>query len=834
METLTNSGIKTNFLPPPFHPYNFQIPVIKKMVQVVLEGKDGLVIQPTATGKSVEAAFAARACILLHQKRGLYLYSENEGLQQARLKFSEIFANNGVVCANFFGYGRDEFVHRADMVFASFQSLNSHHGKWYKTFEKNHFDFIIVNEAHHSHAVTYKEVVDYFECPKIGMTATERRMDGKDIREIFPEIITEIRLEEAIVNRWVTAIEYHVLSNGLSTQALKQICKEVLEEGKRISIKQLNENIFVEMLDNEMLTEVYKYAFPVNSAPKQTLFFCENITHAKVVLKLLKRDGKSAEAIHSKQPQSKNRSIIKDFRSGKIQFLLSVDKLNEDIDVPNAEIGVFLRATDSETVFWQQLGRLLRRTEWKEKAIILDFVANVERIIMVQQMVKTIEDFATKGGEDLFQRTLMHVKGEGFDFSFSNELKNIFEVFKVLKSGHYPTWEEASAVAIKAGIQSSDDYSNNYKKVDYRLPSSPTEQYVNFPGWNVFLKREVAPKGWGSVAELINSEDFKHVAGSIRKYVAQQEIVEPKLVGNYWNEDGKYCIKFCHPKLIKIIKTKFQNKKPAPKGWMTASMISREYSVSRKVVIAFVDEFRVKNPTWFRFYLNHSSFLENYHPTLVKMIIEKFDKRKPASKGWLTAKMIVSKEKQLSLAAIIKFVDQYRVNHPEWFVMGYVKRGTAEHYHPDLISLIISESEKLLPPSKGWSPIGVFATKGGINNAKLIIDRDRSNYQEWIKMYCINGELKECYHPDLIKKVSAEIKVTVVAPPQGWMICNEIAQHHEVGVKWKKVKKVADEYRHEHPEWFKFFRIAFHRRNAEHYHPDLVLKIKEKFAKNRE
>ena len=176
-------------LPPPFPPYDYQIPIIKKMISAILKGEHGLIIQPTATGKSVEASFVSRACILIHKMKGIYLYDENEGLDQARKRFELILGKNEVICANFFGYGKDYSVTEADMVFASFQSLNNHHEKWYQMFDPNHFDFIIVNEAHHGQAVTYKEVIDYFNCSKIGMTATPERMDNKDILEIFDTVL---------------------------------------------------------------------------------------------------------------------------------------------------------------------------------------------------------------------------------------------------------------------------------------------------------------------------------------------------------------------------------------------------------------------------------------------------------------------------------------------------------------------------------------------------------------------------------------------------------------------------------------------------------------------
>lgn len=446
-----------NIFPPPLKPYDYQVPIIKIMIETILAGKNGLVIQPTATGKSIEAAFVARASILLHGKRGIYLYDENEGLQQARQTFEYIFAQNDVKCANFFGYGKEHgLVDDADMVFASFQSLNNHHEKWYLTLDPTRFDFMIVNEAHGGQAITYKEVINYFQCSHIGMTATPDRMDGKDILEIFDDVIYEIPLEDAIVNGWVAQIEYHIKSHGLSTQKLKKICHEVLEEGKRISIKQLNETIFIDALDDEVFKEVYTYAFPTTGDPRQTLLFCENITHANRVAKRIRQDGHTVEAIHSHYGKGHNRKSMLHFREGKIQFLVSVNKLNEDIDVPNVEVAAFLRSTSSLTVFFQQLGRTLRKTLYKRKAIILDFVANVERIMIISDLmgrVKTAQEkFKLMNGLPL-QKDPLYVTGTGFEFMLTDEMVDMMKILDRLQGDIFiPTIEKALEELKEKGI----------------------------------------------------------------------------------------------------------------------------------------------------------------------------------------------------------------------------------------------------------------------------------------------------------------------------------------------------------------------------------------------
>jgi superfamily II DNA or RNA helicase len=479
----------TNLKPVPFQLYEFQKPIVQSMINTIVSRQNGLVVQPTGTGKTVEAAFAVRAAILLHKKRGLYVYNANDGLEQARKTFEIVANGNNIIYADFYGYGKDDHVTDADIVFASFQSLNHYQSKWYTMFDSNHFDFIIVNEGHHAQATTYREVLDYFNCSKIGMSATPTRMDGKDILDIFGEEIANIPIEEAIVKGYISKIEYHVLSNGLSGKQLREICQDVVDGTKRISLKQLNETIFVEKLNHEIAQEIGKYAFPEYGKPLQTIIFCENIRHANIMQTLLSEKKWSAAAIHSGRAKGFNRNTLQQFKSGQIQFLIAVDQLNEDIDIPQVGLGVFLRSTSSNTIWLQQLGRLLRKTPLKQKAIVLDFVANVERLIAVQELSKRIVETAEKNNllfPDL-DKSILNVSGDSFDFSFSDTTISILKAFDAISQGRYATWQEASTAIHGLGIISQSSYNQNYKK-DSKLPSNLRGYYSDFPGWKVFLR----------------------------------------------------------------------------------------------------------------------------------------------------------------------------------------------------------------------------------------------------------------------------------------------------------------------------------------------------------
>lgn len=815
-------------------PYDYQAPIIKKMVDQVLVGKNGLVIQPTATGKSVEAAFTARALAMLHSKRGLYLYDENEGLAQARLKFEEIFNGNPITCANFFGYGKDEEVKKADMVFASFQSFNNHHQKSYLKFEADHFDYMIVNEGHHAQAPTYKEVIDYFCCPKIGMTATPKRMDEKDIMEIFDEVIFEMLLDEAIAKGYVAQIEYHMLSHNLSTKRLGEICHDVLEEGKRISIKQLNESIFIEMLDEEMLKEVYTYAFPTELKPRQTLLFCENIVHAEHVLSLLQKDGCLVDVVHSKRSPGHNRNAMKHFRANKLQFLISVDKLNEDIDVPNVEVGVFLRSTDSENIFWQQLGRLLRKGRTKTKAIVLDFVANCERLMIVQDLVERIEKVVEVEGLP-FQKGALHVSGEGFDFSFSKQMIDVVKLIQRLREGIYQTWQEASEQIKNIGFTSGKDYMARYKKYDLRLPAQPYSFYSDFPGWPEYLSLK-KDENWVSLTEfekLVCSESEGRLV--LKAYIDRYKDKHPDHFQKLFNKKSRKLLDSYSPTLIRLVMLHIKKRNEfLSQGYKTAGDLDREKIADDKTIQTTANSLRNKFPHSFIQIWKYGKFIEHYGADLIEAIKQNIKNREVAS-DWVVLNKL-SKEGLGSQVTLQRYVETISLRHP-----NAIKKIEGGHVHRrTFISLSFARlirykfSQKPFP-KEGWFDVQSMVNLKIAQRAVILefVKDHRIKNPQWFDYPWVLNRYIEHYHPDLVQIIKNYFKNLYLDPPDGWrtksQIAKEIYSGNSSGDRNRMIVTFAESFRLNHLEWFGFFWAK--KRIREHYHPDLVKLIKVHFAK---
>ncbi len=449
----------------------YQIPAYQKLVNHFKTNAVALLVMATGLGKTIVAAFWAKREYKKNRK-GLFLCHDTGILDQARDEFHKVMGHS-VATKTFFGTDKDWSADKGDVVFATFQTLRD-----CNPFFTDEFHFIIVDESHHGQAPTYKEVIQYFTPKKIlGITATPNREDMQDIRDIFGDEVVDISLEEAIANGWLSQVKYHILNDNLSHWKLKKIVKGVLEEGKRISVKQLNETIFIKARDDKTAHTIQNYA----RGKKKVIIFCENILHAENFQKFLPH----AEVYHSKKSKKHNRKVLQDFREGKIQFILTVNNMNEGIDVPDAEVIVFLRCTDSKTIFFQQLGRGLRKLLKKKKVIVLDFVANCERVAMVQKLAREIKEYA--GNHFELTKDVLHVSGESFDFIFSDEQIDILEVIRQIKAPFYPTWQEASVVVQRIdGIVNQNTYKKFYRS-DKRLPSSPRDVYHDFPGWIVFL-----------------------------------------------------------------------------------------------------------------------------------------------------------------------------------------------------------------------------------------------------------------------------------------------------------------------------------------------------------
>lgn len=389
-----------------------------------------LVQMATGLGKTtVLAAEIRRFLADQPDARVLFLCHQNDILAQARERFESIVGSR-YTYGNFTGENQD--YHEVTCLFASFQAM---HG-WREAFLKDEFDYVVVDESHHGKATTYEQTLEYFE-PQfmLGVTATPDRHDLRNIRDIFGEEIYQLSLEEAIAQGLLAGVDYHVITDDIAdTSVLRDI------RGMRYNLKQLDRTIFVPKRDEEIVRIISEKSQEVDD-PKR-IVFCRSIEQAEEYAQYFER----AAPLHSRLPKWEQDRYIELFRNGEIDTLLTIDMFNEGIDIPDANQVVFLRSTQSRTIFLQQLGRGLRKAPGKSKVQVLDFVANCDRLVMLDEIWRVIQDYAESSGDMKVADTLRIDTGE---IHFSEAARDIIEILNEIEStnSQYRNWGPEDSVA---------------------------------------------------------------------------------------------------------------------------------------------------------------------------------------------------------------------------------------------------------------------------------------------------------------------------------------------------------------------------------------------------
>lgn len=461
-------------------PYPYQKIAVKAAIKG-LRGrqKRALVVLATGLGKTLTSAFVAKQ---LCSKRVLFLVHNNFILKHAVDEFRLVF-DKKTKMATFNGLSKNGAI-EADMVFATWQTM----GVNLKVWKRNHFDLIIVDEAHHTEADTYRPVIDYFTGSRLGITATPDRADDADIRDIFGSEVANVTLEEAIARGWLPRIEYHVVTDeSLDEDVLQKIAMEIRQGKKRFTMAEVNRRIFIRKRDKEIARIIGGYN-------EKSIVFCASIKHAGRMNKSLKLSSvfHSSAGTSTEDTWRKNQGTLDHLKNGIIRRVCAVNAFNEGVNVPSVGLVAFLRVTGSLTIFRQQLGRGLR--PGKDKLIVLDFVGNLERIQLVLEMMNKISDLHERETSNRereregYQRQRFEVSGKGFEFTFSDKVVDLMKVLNHCERDFYPTWQEASKVAVRLGMTKMKEYQADSRK-DPRLPSQPRSAYPDFPGDAIFFGR---------------------------------------------------------------------------------------------------------------------------------------------------------------------------------------------------------------------------------------------------------------------------------------------------------------------------------------------------------
>lgn len=321
-----------------------------------------LVVAATGTGKTVLAALDYRA--LRAEKRVdslLFVAHRKEILEQSRSTFRHALREGGFGELWVDGAKPKEGKH----VFASIQSLAAA-GRG--LLDPAAFDMVIVDEFHHAAAPTYRDLLEHVS-PKylLGLTATPERSDGLDVFEYFGgRIAAELRLWTALEQELLCPFHYYGVSDetDLSRVQWKRGGYDTRELEKVLTANDARLRFVLRAIDD----------YVADRADMRALGFCVGVDHARYMADRFNRAGIRAAALTGDSPAEERASTMASLREGSVQVIFAVDLFNEGIDIPQLDTLLFLRPTESATVFAQQLGRGLRHAPGKSVLTVLDFV----------------------------------------------------------------------------------------------------------------------------------------------------------------------------------------------------------------------------------------------------------------------------------------------------------------------------------------------------------------------------------------------------------------------------------------------------------------------------
>jgi superfamily II DNA or RNA helicase len=327
-----------------------------------------LVVAPTGTGKTVVAALDYRRLGGQHPQLAdrpslLFVAHRKELLDQSRRTFREVLQDGAFGELLVGGQQPSEWRH----VFASIQSLTA---AGIEQLDPRRFDVVIVDEFHHAEAATYRRLLDHLD-PQVlvGMTATPERTDGLDVKRWFEgRFAFEMRLWDALDQRLLSPFQYFGVADDTDLSTI------TWRRGGYVAAELSN----VLTGDDARVAKVLRTVKELIADPTtmRGLGFCVSVEHADHMARRFRDAGLAAAAVTGETPAAERGSALLRLKAGELQVLFTVDLFNEGVDVPEIDTVLFLRPTESATVFLQQLGRGLRKARDKACLTVLDFVGN--------------------------------------------------------------------------------------------------------------------------------------------------------------------------------------------------------------------------------------------------------------------------------------------------------------------------------------------------------------------------------------------------------------------------------------------------------------------------
>ena len=350
--------------PKTIKPNKMQEEALKSLKNLRDNNKDkALLISATGTGKTFLSAFDVRR---FKPKRLLFVVHRRNIAEAALRSFKHLIPN--VSMGIFSGNTKET---DSDFIFSTVQTI--HKKEYREMFERDAFDYIIIDEVHRAGAQSYQDIVDYFK-PKflLGMSATPERSDDFDIYEMFDHNIAyEIRLIQAMEYNLLCPFHYY----GITDMTI---------DGIEIDDKSEFNILTSELRVDYIIEKINEYGYSGDHI--HGLIFCSRKDECEKLSQLFNLRGYKTIALTGDSSEDMRQKAIDSLESNdenSLDYIFTVDIFNEGIDIPKVNQVVMLRPTESAIVFVQQLGRGLRKNDSKEYVVIIDFIGNYEKNFLI-------------------------------------------------------------------------------------------------------------------------------------------------------------------------------------------------------------------------------------------------------------------------------------------------------------------------------------------------------------------------------------------------------------------------------------------------------------------
>jgi ATP-dependent helicase IRC3 len=400
-----------------------------------------LIVLPTGAGKTV--LFAQLPIIRKESLPMLVLAHRSELLIQAKDKIETINKDLSVGIEQ-----ADNKAGYVDVVIASVPTLGRESSSRIEKYPKNYFKTIVVDEAHHAAAPSYRKILDYFT-PELllGVTATPQRSDSVRLIDVFQEIVYYKSIQDLIKEGWLSPLV------GYRVKTSTDISDVEIQNGE------YKQDQLIEAIDNPGRNNSIVTAYNDLANAKKTVVFAAGVDHARHLEEAFRKNGSSVRVIIGTTPEEERRQILSDFKSGAVTVLVNVGVLTEGFDEPSIEAIILAKPTRSSLLYTQIVGRGTRLFEGKEHCMIIDIADT------------------TRGKKPIGLPTLLGMPAE-FDLQ-GQSLTDIADEFEKLKE---------TAPGEASSVLNMEDITNAYKRIDLFMPPPPNPAVLEY---STFIWSEV-------------------------------------------------------------------------------------------------------------------------------------------------------------------------------------------------------------------------------------------------------------------------------------------------------------------------------------------------------